>query len=470
MRVAVIGTGYVGLTTGVSLAFLGHQVTCVDVNESKINQLKSGILPFYEPLLKEILAVAQPNIAFSVSLPDAVQHADLVFLAVGTPANPDGSPHLGDFFSAAHQTIQSLRNKETPAVLVNKSTVPVGTSDQIQEWVEQSGLGLKVSVASNPEFLRQGRAVLDTLYPDRIVVGGDEPAVEALRQLYADIIGQRFAEPAGAPRPSHLHEVPFLAVDRRSAEISKYAANAFLAMKISFINEIANVCDRVGANVHHAAQIIGLDPRIGSSFLQAGIGYGGSCFPKDTRALQYIAETSGYDFKLLSAVIEVNNAQKFILLDKVRAELRHLRGKKIAVLGLSFKPQTDDMREAPSIPVIQGLLAEGAEVYAHDPIALDNARKLLPPSVHLESRLHDALEDAEAALLVTDWPEYLNLDPEYIRQIMRRPLWIDGRNALGPAVRSGIEYRGIGVDAAHFADPAQNKKETHYETEPQYLV
>jgi UDPglucose 6-dehydrogenase len=445
MRVAVIGTGYVGLTTGVSLAYLGHQVSCADVDENKISGLRRGIAPFYEPLLDEMLSITKTRLSFTTSIEDAAQDAAIVFIAVGTPANPNGSPNLAYMYSAVADTISCLRNKQSPTILVNKSTVPVGTADQIFEKLCEAGLESKVSIASNPEFLRQGRAIQDTLYPDRIVVGGDDASVLALEQLYGGIIAQNFIEPEGAPRPAGLHKVPFLTVDRKSAELSKYAANAFLAMKISFINEIANVCDRVGANVIQVADIIGMDPRIGSSFLMAGIGFGGSCFPKDTRALQYIADTNGYDFKLLSAVIEVNNIQKYTIVEKVKKELKDLRGKKIAVLGLAFKPQTDDMREAPSIPIIEALLSEGAEVHVHDPIALEKARQLLPAAVHLEHDLLDALQDAEAALLVTEWPEYVGMEGEFLLSVMRRPLLIDGRNALSNVSRSGIVYKGIGV-------------------------
>jgi UDPglucose 6-dehydrogenase len=445
MRVAVIGTGYVGLTTGVSLAYLGHEVACVDVDADKINRLREGELPFYEPLLGEMLAASWPRLAFTTSLPEAARGAEIVFFAVGTPANADGSPNLRYLTAAALETISALRDKSAPTVLVNKSTVPVGTGDLIGEEIRKAGLSHRVSLASNPEFLRQGRAVRDTLYPERIVAGGDEAAVDALERLYADILTQRFPEPAGAPRPAGLNRVPFVKVDRKSAEMSKYAANAFLAMKISFINEIANVCDRVGADVRHVSEVIGLDPRIGPSFLQAGIGYGGSCFPKDTRALQYIADTNGYDFKLLSAVIEVNNAQRSTIVDKAREALRGLGGKSIAVLGLAFKPHTDDLREAPSLWIIDALLREGAEVRVHDPAAADKARGLLPPGVRLAGSAAEALRGADAALLVTEWPEYLELTPDVLKSEMRNPLVIDGRNALSVLEGTDVIYRGIGI-------------------------
>ena len=469
MKVAVIGAGYVGLSTGVALAYVGHEVTCVDIDAEKIRKLKDGKVPFFEPHLEELLGEVRSRMKFTDFLPEAAARADMVFLAVGTPAGSDGSPDMTDWYAAASETLACLKGKSAPTVLVNKSTVPAGTADRLQRLADKAGLAGKVTVASNPEFLRQGRALEDTLYPDRIVVGGDEAAAEALERLYAPIVRQSFAPPSGVARPEGLTRVPFLVTDRISAEISKYAANAFLAMKISFINEIANVCDRVGANVESVAGIIGMDPRIGPAFLRAGIGFGGSCFPKDTRALQYMASSSGYEFRLLSAVIEVNNAQKDILLSKLREELRDLRGRKIAVLGLAFKPMTDDMREAPSVPIIRALLDEGARVWAHDPAALEKARTVLPGEVRLCASLHEALQDAEAALLVTDWPEYAQLEGAYIRRTMKRPLWIDGRNALNPAARREIEYRGIGLGGVRSGLAAEDE-EVAYAKYPKILA
>ncbi|WP_373231267.1 UDP-glucose/GDP-mannose dehydrogenase family protein [Cohnella sp.] len=445
MKVAVIGTGYVGLATGISLAFLGHQVNCIDIAAGKIELLRQGKLPIFEPGLEELFHKAKPNLHFSTSYREGLVDSDVIFLAVGTPANVDGSPNLKYLFSAVDETIACLRNREGLTVLVNKSTVPVGTADQILERVNSASLHSSVTIASNPEFLSQGRVVSDTLYPERIVVGGNERAIHVLQELYAPIISQTFISPEQTPRPETTKGATFISVDTRSAELAKYAANAFLAMKISFINEMANVCDRVGADVTKVAMVIGKDPRIGSSFLQAGIGYGGSCFPKDTRALQFIADTIDYDFKLLSAVIEVNNNQKYRIIEKLREEIGTLYGKKIAVLGLTFKPGTDDLREAPSIPIVNALLSEGAEVYVHDPIAIDTARAILPRTVHFKHQLSDVLLDAEAALLITEWPEYLNLKAEHLISVMRRPLFIDGRNALNAGTMNGIEYIGFGL-------------------------
>lgn len=431
MNVAVIGTGYVGLTTGVALAHLGHGVVCADIDEEKVRLLNRGVTPIYEPGLEELMHASRSSLSFTVSYQEAIMEAEVVFIAVGTPANGDGSPNLSYLFQALEAVLDTLADKQKPTLLVNKSTVPVGTADRFMEEVRQRGLEPLVEVASNPEFLRQGRALHDTLHPERIVVGGSEQAAQILRRLYKPLL--------------ETEQAPFVHVDLRSAELAKYAANAFLAMKISFINEIANVCDCVGADVQKVAQVIGSDRRIGASFLQAGIGYGGSCFPKDTRALRYIADTSGYDFKLLSAVIEVNNDQRNVIVSKLRRALGELKGRKVAVLGLTFKPATDDLREAPSIPVITRLVQEGAEVWVHDPVAMDKAKEQLPPSVKYAAGCQECLHEAEAALLITEWPEYTALEPEQLRRLMRRPLVLDGRNALSHAVRNGVEYYGIGI-------------------------
>ncbi|SDC02673.1 UDPglucose 6-dehydrogenase [Paenibacillus sp. UNCCL117] len=453
MNVSVIGTGYVGLTTGISLAYLGHQVTCVDIDERKIEGLKAGVLPIYEPGLDELLKESEERIRFTTSYETAVSEAEVLIFAVGTPANDDGSPNLTYLFGAADEVMTHLVDKDTPTVLVNKSTVPVGTADYIAEKIKAFGLRDKAVIASNPEFLRQSRAVSDTLYPERIVVGGDEEAVRTLREMYEGLVSQTFRAPAFAPRPEGLTAVPFLAIDLRSAELAKYAANAFLAMKISFINEIANVCDAVGADVRRVADVIGGDARIGKAFLHAGIGYGGSCFPKDTRALHHIADTNGYDFKLLAAVIEVNGAQKFKLIEKARESLGTLYGKKIAVLGLTFKPGTDDIREAPSLPIIQALIAEGAEVRVHDPIALGKSRHYLPAEARACESVREALLDAEAALLVTEWPEYAEIGPDNLKAWMARPLWIDGRNAFADRYSEEMEYRGVGIRGGASREP-----------------
>jgi UDPglucose 6-dehydrogenase len=455
MKIAVIGTGYVGLTTGVTLAYLGHRVTCVDVNEDKVKRLRDGILPIYEPGLEELLEASSERLHFTTYYEEAIVEAEAVFIAVGTPSSPDGSPDLSYLFASVERMLPILQDKATPTVIVNKSTAPVGTGDQIESMIRNVGLAGKVSVASNPEFLRQGQAVGDTLYPERIVVGGDAAARDLMARLYAGILDQTFVAPERTPRPTAFVKTSYIGVDRRSAELAKYAANAFLAMKISFINEMANVCDRVGSDVEEVASIIGLDRRIGPSFLKAGIGYGGSCFPKDTNALHHIANTNGYDFKLLSAVIEVNNTQKYVIVQKAMEELGGLQGRKLVVAGLAFKPGTDDLRDAPSIPIIHALRAEGALVYVHDPVAGHNARGILPDDVYLVDDLEAALRDAEALLLVTEWPQYVNLEPEYLRSVMKRPLLLDGRNAWSKDKRDQLEYVGIGTAKCLYAEPAR---------------
>jgi UDPglucose 6-dehydrogenase len=451
MNVSVIGTGYVGLTTGVSLAYIGHHVTCVDIDERKIAGLLEGVMPIHEHGLPQLFETARPRLHFTGSYEEAAAQADVVILAVGTPAREDGSPDLAYLFDAVDQLLAFLPCKPTPTLLVNKSTVPVGTCGRLEQRIAARGLSDRVTIASNPEFLRQGRALSDTLYPERIVAGGSPEAWSQLRELYLPVLEQLFEAPADLPRPAGLAPVRFITAGLRSAELGKYAANAYLAMKISFINEIANLCDRVEADVEDIAAIIGTDSRIGGAFLQAGIGYGGSCFPKDTKALRYIADASGYDFKLLSAVIEVNRNQKYVLLEKLRQELPVWRGRKIAVLGLTFKPGTDDLRETPSLPLIRKLAAEGAIVAVHDPVAVDKARSLLPPHVAVSDDLESVLRGADAALLVTEWPAYLALDGKRLAEWMRRPLFLDGRNALAPSRREGLEYRGIGTGAAEAA-------------------
>lgn len=446
MNVVIIGTGYVGLTTGVILAYLGNTVTCIDIDKYKIEKLRNGIPPIYEKGLEQVLQLTKDRLYFATSYKKAIPQADLIFFCVGTPPNDDGSPNLEYLKNAFEETLKLLEKKETPTILVNKSTVPVGTADRLYERVRELGLESRVIVASNPEFLRQGQALQDTLYPDRIVVGGDDVAVDYLRKLYDPIIKQSFTAPEDVPRPHKVNNVLFISVDRRSAELAKYAANAFLAMKISFINEIANVCDRVGADVTKVAEIIGADPRIGPHFLRAGIGYGGSCFPKDTRALRYIAQTNGYTFKLLSAVIEVNNEQKFRVIEKLKNALGSLKGKKIAVLGLTFKPDTDDMREAPSIPIIRALVNEGAEVWAHDPVAVEKARGHLPIEVKVSEALEMVVARADAVTILTEWEVYRDADWNYLGNFMNNKVLIDGRNALNDEVLScvGFNYYGVG--------------------------
>jgi UDPglucose 6-dehydrogenase len=446
MYVTIIGTGYVGLTTGVTLAYLGHHVTCLDVDIGKIEKLSQGISPIYEPGLEDLMEFAKDQLTFTSVYEKAVSEADVIFLAVGTPPNQDGSPNLTYLNSAFETCVKYIMLRNRKILLVNKSTVPVGTAESFQQRLVFMGLQSRVAIASNPEFLRQGRAMHDTFYPDRIVVGGDETSVNILRELYSPIIEQSFVAPREIPRPDLLNKVPFIVVDRSSAELGKYAANAFLAMKISFINEMSTVCDKVGADVNNVAKIIGADPRIGPQFLQAGIGYGGSCFPKDTRALHHIAKTNGYSFKLMSAVIEVNNKQKYVIIEKLRDSLGPLKGRKIAVLGLTFKPETDDLRDAPSIPIVKTLIDEGAEVSVHDPIALESALPLMPIETNYSNSIEEVVACADAVAVLTEWDQYKRLNWIAVGALMRNKILVDGRNALdGNNLRDiGFEYYGIG--------------------------
>ncbi|MFD2328442.1 UDP-glucose dehydrogenase family protein [Cohnella sp. GCM10020058] len=445
MKVAILGTGYVGLTTGACFAYIGHQVVCVDVDEKKIQGIREGRMPFHEEHLHGLIRDAQDRITFICDCEEAVRDADVVILAVGTPQRADGSPELAYLESAVESVLNGLTSKQTVTLLVNKSTAPVGTCDRIAARAADRGLAGKVIVASNPEFLRQGRAVHDTLYPERIVIGGSDVAVNVLERMYAPLVEQNFHAPEFLPRPEAKTASTIIAVDIRSAEIGKYAANAYLAMKISFINELANLSDRIGADIKKVADIVGSDSRIGPSFLQAGIGYGGSCFPKDTRALRHIAGESGYDFKLLSAVIEVNRLQQDVVIEKIKREYPDLSGKRIAVLGLSFKPGTDDLRESPSLGIIESLLLEGANVIVHDPVALPAALPKLSQRVHAAASAEEAIEGADAAILVTEWSEYTMLDGATIAGKMRRPLFIDGRNAMPASFIREVEYIGIGT-------------------------
>lgn len=441
MRVTILGTGYVGLVTGAGLASVGHHVTCLDRDEEKIDRLRAGTLPFYEPDLETLLHAAGSRLTFAPSvLPirsrllstlearEALAHAEVIFLCVGTPSDMDGRADVRAIEGAVGTIRESFR--KGTALVVTKSTVPVGTG----EWIESllSGSGATFEVVSNPEFLREGTAVQDTLNPDRILIGSETPhAVETMRALYQPLIGSRM--------------IPFVVTDRLSAEMVKYAANAFLATKISFINEIANVCEHVGADVKEVARGIGLDPRIGPAFLNAGVGWGGSCFPKDLSELIGMAREYGTTPHLLEAVRDVNTAQRQRVVETLHARLGRLRGKTIALLGLAFKPGTDDLRDTPALPIAKGLLARGACVRSYDPQALTNARLSLFPG-QLFPDAYAAVTGADAVVLLTEWPEFLGLDWERVRLAMRTPLIVDGRNALDRTVllKLGFRYLGIG--------------------------
>jgi UDPglucose 6-dehydrogenase len=429
MNVAVVGTGYVGLVTGAVFADLGNDVIGVDKDVQKIEGLRAGRMPIYEPGLEELVArnVADGRLSFSTDLPDAVRRSDIIFIAVGTPPKATGESDLSAVEEVARGIAEAIDRYK---VIVNKSTVPVGTGDLVRDIIQRNRRRpVNFDVVSNPEFLREGSAIEDTLRPDRIVIGAPNQQVAmTLLELYAPL------------------ERPMIITDVHSAEIIKYASNAFLALKISFMNEIANVCELAGGDVTQVMKGMGLDPRIGAAFLNAGLGYGGSCFPKDTDALIQTAAALDYEFRTLRAVSDVNRerVQRFLAL--MRKVLDPLEDRVVAVLGLAFKPNTDDMREARSVEVITRLIAEGARVRAYDPVAIENARRVLPSSVRYCQSCYDAAEGADAVAVVTEWNEFKLLNLERLRQVMRRPLVFDGRNVYEPERmrRLGFEYHSIG--------------------------
>ena len=451
--VGVVGTGYVGLVTGACLAHLGHQVVCVDKNEGRIEELSEGRMPIYEPSLNELVTgcVRRASLRFSTELAPVVREADVIFIAVDTPQGNAGSANLSNMGVVARSIGKALSEvrRERPLVVVNKSTVPVGSGDYvsmlIQEGAEGAGNGtVDYQVVSNPEFLREGSAIYDYMFADRIVIGAEErDALDTMRALYEPIIEQSFPTHLD-PRPKAA--VPFITTDLASAEMIKYAANAFLATKISFVNEIARICELVGADVGSVAHGIGLDQRIGSRFLSAGIGWGGSCFPKDIAALRAIAREYDHEPALLNATVAVNERQWKQIVSKLQHELRTLKGKRIALLGLAFKPNTDDLREAPSLKLADTLDESGARVIGYDPVAGKKASEL-SPNLRVVFDPYEALSGAHAAVLVTEWDEFRELDFDLAASLMKKPpLLVDGRNALDPQeVRAaGISYRGFG--------------------------
>jgi len=431
MHIAVIGTGYVGLVTGACFAEFGVDVTCVDIDSSKIDRLIAGEMPIYEPGLEQLVAknVQSGRLRFTTDLKQAVEQALVVFLAVGTPPKGDGSPDLSFVEAAARSVAEHMNGYK---VIVTKSTVPIGTGEYLRKLIRENlKSSLNFGIVSNPEFLREGAAINDFMRPDRVVVGSrDEEAVAIMRDLY---------------RPLYLIEVPFVVTSLEAAELTKYAANAFLATKISFINEIANLCEDIGCDVHDVARAIGMDRRIGNKFLHPGPGFGGSCFPKDTQALASVAREFGRDSIIVDAVIEVNRRQRRAMIPKIEKLLGELQGKTVAILGLAFKPETDDMREAPAIDIISGLLERGATVRAYDPVAMDEAAKVLP-KVSFAGDEYEAVTDADALVFMTEWNQFRALDMCRVRDLMRSPKIADLRNIYDPAdMRAlGFEYVGVG--------------------------
>ncbi len=449
MKLSVIGAGYVGLTTAACLAQVGHDVFCSESDVAKLSKLQNGVMPLFEPHLENVIHTARDagRLRFG-STEEAIAWGDAIFICVGTPPLPNGDADL----SAIEGVARAIAKRASGyRLVIEKSTVPVQTGGQLKRHLAvHSTNGLKYDVASNPEFLREGSSVEDFLHPDRIVIGVDsQRAEDLLRQIYEPIIRQSFACPVHADCPKRREPI-FLATDTNSAELIKHASNSFLAMKISFINMVANLCEVVGADVTEVAKGMGLDPRIGSAFLNPGIGFGGFCFPKDVQAFIRIAEKSGCDFSLLKEVERINQRRVENFVEKIRKELWVLGGKKIAVWGLAFKPNTDDVRFAPSIPIVKALLAEGAVIRAYDPEAIEKAKTVLPDITYCTDA-YQAAEGADAIVLLTEWEEFRGLNWARLATMVERPLIIDGRNTLSgqEVAANGFEYIGIGgVSAA----------------------
>ncbi|MBN9669381.1 UDP-glucose dehydrogenase family protein [Roseibium aggregatum] len=432
MRVAMIGTGYVGLVSGTCFADFGHVVTCIDKDSTKIDALNNGQIPIYEPGLQDLVAknVAEERLFFTTDATEAIKKADAVFIAVGTPTRRgDGHADLSYVYAAAEE-IANLIDGFT--VVVTKSTVPVGTGDEVENIIRKTNPAANFAVVSNPEFLREGAAISDFKRPDRVVVGTEsDEAVEVMQELY---------------RPLYLNETPIIVTKRRTSELIKYAANAFLAVKITYINEIADLCEKVGANVQEVSRGIGLDNRIGSKFLHAGPGYGGSCFPKDTLALSKIAANANSGLKIVDSVIEVNSDRKKRMADKVIDFLGgDVKGKTIALLGLAFKPNTDDMREAPSIDIVEKLQAAGAKIRAYDPASMDEAGKIMSDVLFCDGPYH-AIENADVVVIVTEWDQFRALDLDRVKQLLNAPKVVDLRNIykMDYMNAKGFEYTSVG--------------------------
>ena len=471
MNICIIGTGYVGLVTGTCLSDFGLQVTCVDQDEQKINMLNSDGVPIYEPNLEALIKknVSAGRLTFTTDLGKAVKQSKVIFIAVGTPPNHDGSANLEQIEKVAQQIAVSMNEYK---VIVNKSTVPIGTAAKIKEIINQNVIArseatkqsppslratkgsaaipssviarseatrqsqptskpIDFDIVSNPEFLREGSAIYDFTHPDKIVIGTNSPkALKIMQEIY---------------RPLYLIDTPFVITNPETAELIKYACNAFLATKITFINEIANLCDKVGADVHQIAKAMGLDGRISPKFLHPGPGYGGSCFPKDTEALYHLATTYGYDFKLLKGVISANKRQRELMVDKIKHYLGNLKGKTIAILGLAFKQNTDDIRKSPAIDIIQLLLKEGAHIRCFDPLAMDNTKKILPDLIYCQDEYKTA-QGSDALVIAAEWNQFRNLDLIKIKKLLKSPILLDLRNLYEPAKvkELGFVYEGVG--------------------------
>lgn len=429
MKIAVAGTGYVGLVTGACLAEKGHDVICVDIDEKKVEKMKAGFSPIYEEGLEEIMQknYKAGRLDYTTDYESAYKASDVIFIAVGTPERSDGSANL-DYIKKVGMQISESINKDT--LIVIKSTVPIGTNEKIEKYIRKNlSENIHIELASNPEFLAQGTAVRDTLSASRIVIG--------VESEWAENIMKSIYEP---------FDIPMIITDRNSAEMIKYASNDFLALKISYMNDIANLCEIVGANVEDVAKGMSYDDRIGSKFLRAGIGYGGSCFPKDTKALHWLSAQNGYELKTVRAAIEVNEQQKLKLVRAAAEKIESFEGMKVAVLGLTFKPGTDDLRESPAIPNIEYLLDRGADVFAFDPVGVENAKKLFGDKIVYTNTAKEALENAELCFIMTEWDEVKALTPDDFKKLMLEPIVYDGRNCYNPSnmENRGVEYHSIG--------------------------
>jgi len=453
MRIAVVGSGYVGLVAGACFADLGHDVILVDNDDRKVAALKSGQTPIHEKFLPELLGRHRSRrLTFSDDLQEAVRLSSVIFVAVGTPPTESGEADLSYVESVAREISGGINGYK---VIVEKSTVPVYTSEWVRKIILRNGTDPEMfDVASNPEFLREGTAVTDFLFPDRIVIGCDsERSANLLREIYAPLTTGTYYERADAiPQPDRTSiPAPIIVTSTKSAELIKHASNAFLAMKISFINAVATVCESVGANVNQVVHGIGTDTRIGPRFLNPGIGYGGSCFPKDVMAFRAVAREGGYDFRLLDEVMRINEEQRQRFLRKIRSALWTLRGKTLGVLGLAFKGGTDDIRESPAIFLVQALLQEGSKIIAYDPAAMDRTQEIMNSGIKFANSAYEAAHDADALLILTEWEEFANLDLARLRQELKYPIVIDGRNLYDPDVMAaqGFTYYSVGRAACH---------------------
>lgn len=451
LNVVIAGTGYVGLTTGVCLAYIGHRVTCIDIDPVVVERLSRGMSTVHEPGLAEMLSQVRDNIRFSLYEQDCFRAADVVIIAVGTPSKSNGDADVSAVENVAGQ-IGMLLEPGSRSVIVNKSTVPIGSARRVRTVIESQllkrGIHTKLSVVSNPEFLREGAAIQDMLYPDRIVVGADDiHAVNVMRELYTPILEQCFNRPASLEALADYPQPALLVTSPGSAELIKYASNAYLAMKISFINEFAGLAEKIGADIKEVARGIGMDKRIGMRYLESGLGWGGSCFGKDTRAIIYTAQQYGQPMELLAASVKVNYRQRLVVIDKLQELVKVIRGSTIGILGLSFKPYTDDLRDAPSVDIIRRLLELGAYVRVYDPIALDAFRREYPDiDVECGHNLLDTCRGCDAIVLVTEWPEFATINYRQVGSVMARRVLVDGRNLCDrrQVEDAGFQYRGVG--------------------------